>query len=76
MTSAKNRWKKIELCTNDRELGDVLRKIKGQGPRKSAKVIRLERDGSIYLWKNDVKKFVGFLNIKEAKDDPDIRRGD
>jgi hypothetical protein len=69
---SKDQWRKIGLCSNDRELGDVLRVIKGKQPRKSAKILRLERDGSLYLYKNDVKKFIGFLNIKDAQADKDV----
>ena len=69
---SKAEWRKIDLCSNDGELRDVLRKIKGKDERKSARVIKVARDGSIYLWKNNVKKFLGFLNIKEAETDTDI----
>ena len=65
-------WAKINLCSNDGELRDVLRKIKGKAERKSARVIKLARDGSLYLWKKNVKKFLGYLNVEDAKTDPDI----
>lgn len=68
----KDGWRKINLCSNDGELRDVLRKIKGKAERKSAKVIKLSRDGSLFLWKNSVKKFLGFLNVKDAETDTDI----
>lgn len=63
-------WTKISLCSNDGELRDVLRKIKGKSERKSARVIKLARDGSLYLWKKDVRKFLGYLNVEDS--DPDI----
>lgn len=66
---SKEQWKKIDLCTNDGELRDVLRKIKGKAERKSARVIKLARDGSLYGWKDNKKHFLGFLNVKDAKDD-------
>ena len=69
---SKEQWRKLELCANDGELRDVLRKIKGQEPRKSAKVLKLERDGTISLWVKNEKKFVGFLNLKDAETDEDI----
>jgi hypothetical protein len=62
-------WKKIALCSNDRELGDVLRQVKGKQPRKSARVIKLSRDGSLFGWKDNKKYFLGFLNVKEAETD-------
>lgn len=67
-------WRKIELCSNDSELRDVLRDIQGKEPRKSATILRLERDGTINLWKGDVKKFVGYLNLREAETDEDIAK--
>ncbi len=69
---SKAEWRKIDLCANDGELRDILRKIKGKSERKSARIIKVARDGSIYLWKNNVKKFLGFLNIKDAETDTDI----
>lgn len=66
---SKEQWRKIKLVTNDGELRDVLRKIKGKAERKSAKVLKLSRDGSLYLWKNNERKFVGFLEVtSEDKD--------
>lgn len=69
---SKEQWRKIDLCASDGELRDVLRKIKGKAERKSANVLKLSRDGSLYLWKNNVKKFIGFLNVKDAETDKDI----
>jgi DNA-binding TFAR19-related protein (PDSD5 family) len=70
---SKAQWTKIKNTTNDGELRDVLRQIKGKAERKSAKVLRIERDGSLYLYiKGKPKKFIGFLNVKEAEQDVDI----
>lgn len=63
-------WAKIRLSATDGELRDVLRKIKGKEERKSAKVLRLERDGTINLYiKGKEKKFIGYLNIKDTDED-------
>lgn len=70
---SKEQWRKIKLAANDGELRDVLRKIKGKSERKSAKVLKLERDGSINLYiKGKPKKFIGFLNVKDAETDNDV----
>ena len=69
---SKEQWRKIELTTNDGELRDVLRKIKGKAERKSARVLKLARDGSLYLYKNNKKKFLGFFDVKAAVDDNEI----
>lgn len=63
-------WEKIRLSATDGELRDVLRKIKGKEERKSAKILRLERDGTINLYiKGKEKKFIGYLNIKDTDED-------
>ncbi len=69
---SKEQWRKIELCSNDRELGDILRKIKGQEPRKNARVIRLDRNGTLWLYKDGQKKSLGYLDVLAAKTDTDI----
>jgi len=66
---SKSEWRKIQLSSNDGELRDVLRTIKGKAERKSARVIKMARDGSLYGWKNNKKYFLGYLNVKEAQDD-------
>lgn len=69
---SKKDWQKISTTSNSAELSSVLQEIKGKKPKKNTKVIKLSRDGSLNLWKNNVKKFVGFLNIKEAETDIEI----
>lgn len=66
---SKEQWRKIKLSANDGELREVLRKIKGKAERKSARVIKLARDGSLYGYKGKQQYFLGYLNILEAKDD-------
>jgi hypothetical protein len=66
---SKEQWKKIDLCSNDGELRDVLRKIKGKAERKSATVIKISRDGSLNGWKDNKKYFLGFLNVEDAQND-------
>lgn len=73
-------WRKIELCSNEGELREVLRQIKGKPAKKGATVLHLERDGTMTLWVTDKtteqvsRKFIGFLNIKDAESDPDIAK--
>ena len=66
---SKEQWRKIDMCGSDGELRDILRTIKGKAERKSARVIKLARDGSLYGWKDNKKYFLGFLNVKDAQDD-------
>jgi len=63
---SKDQWRKIDLSANDGELRDVLRKIKGKAERKSARVIKLAKDGSLYGWKDNKRYFLGYLNVEEA----------
>lgn len=65
----KAEWRTISLCASNSELLNVLRKIRGKKERKSARVIKLSRDGSLNGWKDNKKYFIGFLNIKEAETD-------
>lgn len=65
----KAEWDKVYLAQSG-ELGEVLSKIKGTKQRKSARKIMMERDGSIWLYKDDKpKKHLGFLNVEEADED-------
>jgi hypothetical protein len=65
---SKEQWRKIGLCSNDRELDEVLRKVKGKQPRKNARIIKLGKDGSLWGWKNNERYFLGYLNVKEAEE--------
>lgn len=66
---SKDDWRKIRLASSSSELGEILRGIKGKKERKSARLIKLSRDGSIFGYKDNKKYFIGFLNLKEAQDD-------
>jgi DNA-binding TFAR19-related protein (PDSD5 family) len=66
---SKEQWRKIKNTTTDGELRDVLREVKGKQPRKSARVIKLKRDGSLVGYKGEQQYFIGFLNIKDAEND-------
>lgn len=68
----KEDWKKIELASNASDLGNILNEITGKKTRKSKRDNVMEEDGSIYTWKNGKRKYVGFLDVVEAKTDPDV----
>lgn len=69
---SKKEWSDIDLCANLQDLGETISKIKGKKRRKTARQIVMERDGSINLWKDGKKKYLGFLDIVEAQEDKDI----
>ena len=73
-TPSKAEWARIDLCSNSSELGETLAKIKGKKQRKTARKIEMERDGSINLWKDGKKKYLGFLDVVEAETDEDIAK--
>ena len=66
---SKEQWRKIKLSSTSSEVGAILRDAKGKPARKSARVIKLSRDGSLTGYKDNKKYFIGFLNIKEAESD-------
>ena len=65
---SKREWEKIELASNPSELGEVIRKIKKKKARKSKIRLEWDREGSLYLWKENVRKYVGFLVRDGDKD--------
>ena len=62
---SKEQWKKIDLCSNDGELRDILREIKNKPPRKSGNLIYWEKDGSLNSWKDNKKVFLGWLDREQ-----------
>ena len=70
---SKEQWRKIKNTTNDGELREVLRNVKGKAERKSARVLKMDRDGSLYLYiRGQAKKFIGYFNLEGAATDPII----
>lgn len=65
---SKSEWTKIDLASNDSDLREIIREIKGKPPRKSGQTIELDRDGSLYTWKANKRAYVGFLDL-ESKDE-------
>lgn len=68
----KEQWKEIELA--DADLGEVINKIKKKKPRKSGMRIYLEKDGSLNVWRNNIKTYVGFLDLEESLTNPDVSK--
>lgn len=67
-------WKKLEDASNNSEVLDILRGIKGKPPRKSMLKIYEERDGSLVGWDKEGRHVLGWLNVDE-EDDPVIHKG-
>lgn len=62
---SKAEWGKINLAANPSELSEVIRAVKGKKPRKSGMTIQLERDGSLYAFKDNKRVYVGYLDLTE-----------
>lgn len=69
---SKEQWNEIQLASNNSEILDVIRTVKGKKPRKSGMKIYLEKDGSLNVWRNNVKSYVGFLDLAESN--PDVAK--
>lgn len=65
-------WNELKKCTSDAEVRQVLRDVKGKEAKKSARTLFLERDGTLNLWKNNKKYFIGYLDTK-ATDEETIK---
>lgn len=70
----KEQWNEIHLASNSSEILDVIRQVKGKKPRKSGLKIYLEKEGSLNVWKDNKKTYVGFLDIEEARSNPDVAK--
>lgn len=70
----KEQWDEIHLASNSSDLSEIIRKVKGKKPRKSGLKIYLEKDGSLNMWKNNQKTYVGWLDVEEAKSSPDLEQ--
>lgn len=71
---SKEQWNEIQLASNNSEILDVIRTVKGKKPRKSGLKIYLEKDGTLNMWKNNQKTYVGWLDVEEAKSNPDLEQ--
>lgn len=62
----KDDWKKLARASNSSEVLEIIRIKKGISPRKSGLQITLDRNGSLYAWKDEKKHFVGVLEVKST----------
>ena len=56
-------YDELENCSSDFDVRDVLRKAKGQEPRKSALLGELKEDGTLMVYKGGQIDSAGFLDI-------------
>lgn len=65
---------KLIKATSNSEVGDILRTVKGKTARKSALQIVWERDGSLNVWKDNKKTFIGYLDKEVYKTSDDGKK--
>lgn len=61
-------------ATSNSEVGAILRVVKGKAARKSSLQIVWERDGSLNVWKDNKKTFIGYLDKETHKNSDDGRK--
>lgn len=70
----RRQFDKIVKATGLNEIGAILRGVKNKPPRKSARVIYLKRDGTLELWKDNKKKFIGWVDMEAYAKDEDVKK--
>lgn len=64
----KDQWKKLARASNSSEVREIIRSVKGQSPRKGGIQITLDRNGSLYAWKDEKKYYIGVLEVKDENE--------
>lgn len=66
-------WERLLNATGQAAVQEIVTtKIKGRKQRKQTRQITWERDGSLYVIKDNVKKFLGYFDKKAYKEDQDV----
>lgn len=67
-TITRQQYNKIAKANSNSEIHDILRNVKNKPPRKGSMQIYWEKDGTLNVWKNDQKVFIGYLdrNVYES----------
>lgn len=60
-----DQWQDILRQPDENSIRTAVREIKGQEPRATALIISIDRNGSIWVSKENVKKFVGSLELTD-----------
>lgn len=70
---SRKQFDKIAKANSQNEIQDILRNVKNKAPRKSSMQIYWESDGSLNVWQNGQKVFIGFLD-KKAYENVDLAK--
>lgn len=61
----KAQWRELASASNNAEVREILRKIKGTPPKKNSVTILLDKDGTLHVMNGKGKHFVGNLVIDD-----------
>lgn len=64
-------WKELATATNDFEVREILREIKGETPRSVGLTLKLTRAGDIVAYTSKGRYFVGYLNLLNENEEND-----
>lgn len=62
-------WEEIRMAPNVEEIGRIIAKVRKTKQRAHTLSLSLAPDGSIYAYKGNQRKFVGYLNLEEESDE-------
>ena len=62
-------WKELSDASDFSTVNDKLRQIKGKEPRSQALRLEVDRDGTIYAWKKEERRYAGWLNFNDREHD-------
>jgi hypothetical protein len=61
----KAQWRELASATNNAEVREILRKIKGTPPKKNSVTIMLDKDGTLHVMNGKGKHFIGNLVLDD-----------
>lgn len=67
-----DQWDKLVEASNNNEVQEQLRDIKGTPPRSNSLIIRIQRDGTLRAYPGG--EFVGYLAFEEMKEKPLVEK--
>lgn len=74
-TISRKQFDKIVKATSQNEIQDILRTVKNKAPRKASLQIYWEKDGTLNVWRDGQKTFIGYLDKEVYNTSEDARKG-
>lgn len=63
-----NQWMKLCNAPDPTTINKLCREIKGKPAKAGSLQIEMSSDGSLYAWKDDIRYFVGHLNVEDESE--------